>query len=317
MKIAILGYAGSGKTYISDYISKKKNLPVLHLDSIKWDKEWKPIDDSLVLPQVSEFMAKDDWIVDGYYNYLYFDERLEQANLIVLLLLPRLTCFYRAVKRTKSHRQDGYKNDLNWWFVKFTLFGCRNKERRQTYVEIAEKYKDKTVVIKTRRQVDEFMKNITDKQITIEPLNPDDYHKCSNIWNMKSQPLADKWLDEIKSGNRLVFIYKINGEFIGEGALVLDEGDPDYTISNKRIYVSRMIVKKEYRNRGIGSEILAFLIEKAKEMGFEEMTIGVDKDNVNALHLYKKYGFTEVLFDGADENGEYYKLMKRIQKCVY
>lgn len=158
MRIAVLGYAGSGKTHLSDYISEKKNIPVLHLDSIKWDKEWKPIDDSLVLPQVSEFMTKDDWIIDGYYKYLLYDERLEKADLIVLLLLPRSTCFYRAVKRTKSRRQDGYKNDLNWWFMKFTLFGCRNKERRQTYAEIAEKYKDKTVMLKTKRQVDEFMK---------------------------------------------------------------------------------------------------------------------------------------------------------------
>ncbi len=146
----------------------------------------------------------------------------------------------------------------------------------------------------------------------IEPLSPEDYHKCSNIWNMKSQPLADKWLDEIKSGNRLVFIYKINGEFIGEGALVFDTGDSDYSIPERRVYVSRMIVKKEYRNRGIGSEILEFLIAKAKSMGFSEMTIGVDKDNANALHMYRKHGFTEVLFDGADEDGEYLKLMKRI-----
>ncbi len=312
MKIAVLGYAGSGKTYLSGYISEKKNIPVLHLDSIKWDKEWKPIDDAAVLPQVSDFMTKNDWIIDGYYKYLLYDERLEQADLIVLLLLPRMTCFYRAVKRTKFRRKDGYKNDLNWWFVNFTLFGCRNKVRRQSYAEIAEKYKDKTVVLKNKRQVDEFVKNFTDNQITIEQLNPEEYHKCSNIWNMKAQPLADNWLDEIKSGNRLVFIYKINGEFIGEGALVLDAGDPDYTVPNRRVYVSRMIVKKEYRNRGIGSEILAFLIEKAKEMGFEEMTIGVDKDNVNALHLYRKHGFTEVLFDGADENGEYFKLMMRI-----
>ena len=146
----------------------------------------------------------------------------------------------------------------------------------------------------------------------IEPLNPEEYHKCSNIWNMKSQPLADKWLDEIKSGNRLVFVYKINGEFIGEGALVFDTGDPDYTVPDRRVYVSRMIVKKEYRNRGIGSEILEFLIAKARELSFSEMSIGVDKDNINALHLYNKYGFTEVLFDGSDENGEYLKLMKKL-----
>ncbi len=158
MRIAVLGYAGSGKTYFSDYIAEKKNIPVLHLDDVKWDKEWKPIDDSIVLPQVSEFLKKDNWIIDGYYKYLLYDERLKKADMIILLLLPRLTCFYRAVKRTKSRRLDGYKNDLNWWFVKFTLFGCRNKERRQTYAEIAEKYKDKTVVLKTKRQVEDFMK---------------------------------------------------------------------------------------------------------------------------------------------------------------
>jgi hypothetical protein len=28
--------------------------------------------------------------------------------------------------------------------------------------------------------------------------------------------------------------------------------------------------------------------------------------------LYRKFGFTEVLFDGADEDGEYYKLMKSL-----
>lgn len=159
MKTAVLGYAGSGKTYLSDYIAKKKNIPVLHLDSVKWDKEWKAVDDALVLPQVREFMSADNWIIDGYYKYLLYDERLEQADLIVLLLLPRLTCFYRAVKRTKLRRQEGYKNDLNWWFVKFTLFGCRNKERRRTYREIAEKYSGKTVVLKSRRQVENFMLN--------------------------------------------------------------------------------------------------------------------------------------------------------------
>ncbi len=160
MKIAVLGYAGSGKTYLSDYIAQKKNIPVLHLDDIKCDKEWKPIDDSVVLPKVVDFMTKEDWIIDGYYTYLMMDERLQKAAKIVLLQLPRMTCFFRAVKRTKSRRQDGYANDMNWWFIKFTLFGCRNKERRSYYAEIAEKYKDKTVVLKTKRQVEEFMRSI-------------------------------------------------------------------------------------------------------------------------------------------------------------
>ena len=160
MKIAVLGYAGSGKTYLSDYIAKKKNIPVLHLDDIKWDKEWTPVDDSVVLLKVANFMAKEDWIIDGYYTYLMIDERLQKADKIVLLQLPRATCFWRAVKRTKRRIQDGYANDMNWWFVKFTLFGCRNKERRIYYAEIANKYSDKTVILKTKRQVEEFMRSI-------------------------------------------------------------------------------------------------------------------------------------------------------------
>lgn len=160
MKIAVLGYAGSGKTYLSDYVAQKKNISVLHLDDIKWDKEWKPVNDSVVLPKVADFMAKENWIIDGYYTYLLIDERLEDADKIVLLLLPRLVCFFRALKRTKSRKKDGYKNDFNWWFVKFTLFGCRNKERRNYYAEIVKKYKNKTVVLKTKQQVKEFIKTI-------------------------------------------------------------------------------------------------------------------------------------------------------------
>ncbi len=153
MKIAVLGYAGSGKTWLSDYIAKKRKMPVLHLDEIKWDKEWKPIDDSVVLPQVKEFMAQDDWIIDGWYEYLLMDERLEQADKIYLLLLPRSTCFFSALKRSFSRRKEGYKNDLNWWFIKFLLFGCRSKERNEKYAEIAEKYKGKTCVITRRAQL--------------------------------------------------------------------------------------------------------------------------------------------------------------------
>ena len=38
MRIAIMGYVGSGKTYLSQYLSKKYDIPVLHLDEIYFDK---------------------------------------------------------------------------------------------------------------------------------------------------------------------------------------------------------------------------------------------------------------------------------------
>ena len=146
----------------------------------------------------------------------------------------------------------------------------------------------------------------------IERLNIKDYSKCNNIWNMEKCEFTEKFYQEIENGNRVVFIYKINDEFIGEIAYVFDMNDTDYTIPNQRIYISRLIVKKEYRNQGIGGILIDYILDEIKKMGYKEATIGVDKDNVTAIHLYKKKGFTNILFDGKDEYGEFYKLMKEI-----
>lgn len=146
----------------------------------------------------------------------------------------------------------------------------------------------------------------------IERLNIKDYSKCNNIWNMEKCEFTEKFRQEIDNGNRVVYIYKINDEFIGEIAYVFDMNDADYTIPNQRIYISRLIVKKEYRNQGIGGILIDYILDEIKKMGYKEATIGVDKDNATALHLYKKKGFTKILFDGKDEYGEFYKLMKEI-----
>ena len=69
----------------------------------------------------------------------------------------------------------------------------------------------------------------------IEQIKIDDYDKCSNIWNMKKCPFTDEFRKQIKEGNRLVYIYKIDGEFIGEGDLVTGINDIDYFIPGKRI----------------------------------------------------------------------------------
>lgn len=150
------------------------------------------------------------------------------------------------------------------------------------------------------------------KSYKIEKLNICDYEKCNNIWNMSDCELTNKFRQEIESLNRNVFIFKINDEFIGEIAYVLDTGDLDYTIPNRRVYISRLIVKTTHRNMGIGSILVDYILNTVKSMGYTEATIGVDKNNPIALHLYKKKGFTNIIYDGKDETGEYYKLLKKL-----
>ena len=149
--------------------------------------------------------------------------------------------------------------------------------------------------------------------MNIELLKIEDYSKCSNIWNMKKQSkLAEQFLGELKSGNRITYICKDNDDFVGEISLVKEMNDLDYTIPNQRVYVSRLIVKKEYRRKGIGKKLVDFITDKAKELGYSELSIGVDLDNYPALKLYIDSGFDKVIYIGEDEQGQYVKLLKTV-----
>ena len=140
-----------------------------------------------------------------------------------------------------------------------------------------------------------------------------DYQKCSNIWDMQRQSeLADKFYNELLTGNRTTYIYTIDNEFVGEISLVKEMNDSDYTIPNQRIYVSRLIVKYEYRRQGIGRKLIDFITEKVKSQDYTEMSIGVDLDNYPALKLYMESGFDKVIYIGEDAQGKYLKLLKKI-----
>ncbi|MCM1115115.1 MAG: GNAT family N-acetyltransferase [Clostridium sp.] len=143
----------------------------------------------------------------------------------------------------------------------------------------------------------------------IEKLDINEYSKCNNIWDMKKCPFTKMFEEEIIRGDRFVYIYKRNGEFIGEGALVINKDDCDYFIPNRRIYLSRMLVKKEYRNQGIGAILLDYLIKQAAGMGYAEIALGVDADNDSAIHLYEKKGF-KIIKKDRDEYGSFYKMLK-------
>jgi len=145
-------------------------------------------------------------------------------------------------------------------------------------------------------------------------LKPENYQRCSNIWDMEKNPeMVKRFYDELVSGNRIIYVYTADGEYLGEGSIVFEKNDPDYSIPGQRIYFSRLVVKDEYRNQGIGSILIDYVVDKAIELGFSEISVGVDKINKGAFRLYQRKGFSEIIYDGEDEYGPYYKLLKRLR----
>ena len=128
---------------------------------------------------------------------------------------------------------------------------------------------------------------------------------------MESCPFTQQFKEQIACGNREPYLLKYNNKYIASCDLVYDFGE--YTKAGIKVYLSRLIVKKEYRNKGIGQELLKYMINLCKEKGYKQITVGVDTDNKKAVHIYKKFGF-EIYETDYDEYGKYYKMILTLDK---
>lgn len=166
MKIVVIGYAGSGKSTISKNIADKYNLSLLYLDCVHFLPNWNKR--SLVEEQqmVKEFLDNNDnWIIDGNYFDVLFDERLLAADKILLFNFGRLSCLYRACKRSIKYKNKTRESmnpecdeviDLD--FIKHILFD--RKEEEKVYNEVVNKYKEKTTVINNQKELDGLRKEL-------------------------------------------------------------------------------------------------------------------------------------------------------------
>lgn len=144
---------------------------------------------------------------------------------------------------------------------------------------------------------------------SIEKLSVDDYDKSNNVWDMKKCPFTEAFKKQVARNNREPYIMKYKDKYVATCDLVYDY--EDYTEENVKVYLSRLIVKKEYRNQGFGQEFLKYIVALCKEKGYQQITLGVDTDNKNALRIYQKFGFT-VYQTANDMYGEYYKMIAEI-----
>ena len=139
------------------------------------------------------------------------------------------------------------------------------------------------------------------------------FEKCNNIWNMeKNKELKDRFYSELQNKNRITFVYTKDEEYIAEVSIVFNKNDEDYTIPGKRIYISRIIVKKDFRGKGYGKKLMNYAIDYAKNKGYKEISLGVNLDNYIAFKLYVDLGFTKIQYIGEDSDGKYVKLIKSI-----
>ncbi len=82
---------------------------------------------------------------------------------------------------------------------------------------------------------------------------------------------------------------------VGEIHVVWADADPDRADGDCRAYLSTYRIHPDYRNRGLGVELINRAVRAVRERGCTEVTIGVYLEETEIQDLYRRWGFTETL----------------------
>ncbi|MBX7147163.1 MAG: GNAT family N-acetyltransferase [Alphaproteobacteria bacterium] len=66
--------------------------------------------------------------------------------------------------------------------------------------------------------------------------------------------------------------------------------------------MKRMYVKPLFRKKGIGSILITTVLEEAKKLGFVKVLLDTNEEMIEAVNLYKNYGFTKTMPYCENEN---------------
>ena len=170
MKIAILGYSGAGKSTLARTLAEHYEVPVLHLDAVHHLPGWQERERAEEIKIVGDFLDENNergWVIDGTYKKVLLDRRLDEADLVILMLFGRLTCFFRAYSRYRKYKDkirpdsaEGCEEKFDKTFIKWLLFEGRTKRRREIFDEIKTSRKDKVRIVKTQRATDKLVKEL-------------------------------------------------------------------------------------------------------------------------------------------------------------
>lgn len=165
-RIAIIGNAGSGKSTLTLKLHQLLNLPVYHLDKYFWKPGWKRPDPGEYKIIHDQLCDQDTWIMDGM-NLRLLEYRINKADVIIFLDVPRYIAFWQIFKRTiryygKETPSSAEKcpERLNWEFIKFLKWVWDFKTGYiPKIIALLNSYtKTKQIyILRTQKEIDQFI----------------------------------------------------------------------------------------------------------------------------------------------------------------
>lgn len=122
--------------------------------------------------------------------------------------------------------------------------------------------------------------------------------EMQELWENSNSPTYRYFTNGMQQGNIEFWTVEDENskELVGELYIFWDSEDKDEANGKGRAYLCAFRIHKDYRGLGYGKKLMMTVLDRVRERGFNEVTIGVDNDDVERLtSMYSRWGFSELI----------------------
>jgi ribosomal protein S18 acetylase RimI-like enzyme len=97
------------------------------------------------------------------------------------------------------------------------------------------------------------------------------------------------WLAAIEKGQQVSVVAETEGKMVGNSQVTRGRQSDEFLHGKLGI-----AIQKEYRDLGIGLDMMKTLVEQSREAGLKTIELETFANNPRAIHVYEKVGFKQV-----------------------
>ncbi len=167
MRISIIGMPGSGKTTLAERISKKLDIPHIHLDRFWFEAGGQR--NSRTTPNIEnvrayirektlEAIGKESWVSDGFYSRIQ-PEIAARADTIIFLDIPlwrRLINHTTRIGYADRHKELTLRQEILFFFDIIR----RHFTARPKIQALVREHRDKLIILTSYKKVDVYVRNL-------------------------------------------------------------------------------------------------------------------------------------------------------------
>jgi len=162
-RILVVGCPGAGKSVLARKLGEALRLPVIHLDAHFWRPGWEEPPEHEWRVALDRLLSGPSWVMDGNYGSS-LERRLESADAVVFLDLPRRICMWRVLMRIATtlgrRRPDsapGCVERVDWEFLRWVWRFRRDSRPRVARLVDENRDRVETVVLTSTEEVARFL----------------------------------------------------------------------------------------------------------------------------------------------------------------